>query len=140
MVRCYNCSKEINDRVTICPYCHMIQRNVTEHREARPTNIKQKAIVSRAVPAQVIQPRQIKPSEYRRTCARCGQVWYSLITREKVLKAQHKLQTCSTLCFMCYPLLFLQSQRNMEVQASELTRLHTCPNCGSMTYYEDQIA
>jgi len=91
--------------------------------------------------------------EYKRTCKNCGQVWHSLVSREKKLKRDKtsygiqkaggamqqlggSMQQCGT-CGMCGggsartgAQVYTQTSRNIDAASAELARLKRCPNCG----------
>jgi hypothetical protein len=86
--------------------------------------------------------------EYKRTCKNCGQVWHSLLSRERELgtkKTGYNLQTvggtmqaCGT-CGMCGGRQISQTSRNADAIDAELDRLKRCPNCSSRNYNEEVV-
>jgi DNA-directed RNA polymerase subunit RPC12/RpoP len=85
--------------------------------------------------------------EYKRTCKNCGQVWHSLVSRERQLrvnKAAYGMQTVGGYmqqlgtCGMCGRHT-AQTARNQDALGMELDRLQRCPNCGSKNYFEEIV-
>lgn len=75
--------------------------------------------------------------EYRRTCRACGNVWHSLVGRERAVAASG--------CFESYEMCTssgsksAQHSRNWDAESNELNRLRTCPSCGSSAYDEEVV-
>jgi uncharacterized Zn finger protein len=86
--------------------------------------------------------------EYRRTCRNCGTIWHSLVEREKAIESASTayrlgalggiMQSCGT-CGMCGEQSKTQNVRNLDAHQSELFRLRSCPNCGSINYYQELL-
>ncbi len=83
--------------------------------------------------------------EYQRQCLACGKVWHSLVSREEhIIKINElnsgmacgsALQACGT-CGMTGTNDQLSAQRNIDANTNELTRLRSCPQCGSANFNE----
>jgi len=80
------------------------------------------------------------PSQYIRTCKSCGQVWYSLVSRENKLtskKTSYKVEVCWRTCDVLDCGGRGKAQRNRDAVDSELTNLRRCPKCGSSNYNQE---
>ena len=74
--------------------------------------------------------------EYKRKCNECGKVWHSLASREKEIesaKGVAALNQASNAC-ACNSGAALQAQRNVNASQDSLSKLRSCPQCGSQNY------
>ena len=80
-----------------------------------------------------------KINEYRRKCNECGKVWHSLEAREKELERDTRIAAsnqCSN-AFTCRTGSALQAQKNVGSFKDSLSKLRSCPECGSHNYDEE---
>ncbi|MBI2084558.1 MAG: hypothetical protein HYT70_03030 [Candidatus Aenigmarchaeota archaeon] len=79
--------------------------------------------------------------EYKRKCRECKKVWHSLVSREKEIGGNVKLNACVQASTACGGNLgaATQSKRNVESQQELLDKLRKCPSCGSRNYAEEII-
>lgn len=78
--------------------------------------------------------------EYKRKCNACGKVWHSLASREAQLVSTANANNAQLVAGCCNPGTASQAMGTQTVIGSELTRLRTCPECGSASYTEELIS
>jgi DNA-directed RNA polymerase subunit M/transcription elongation factor TFIIS len=85
------------------------------------------------------------PQEYQRQCLACGKVWHSLASREKEIEKLNKTNNLEKLggslqavgsCGMCGTGKVQAAQLKMDGNNVELSRLRSCPQCGSANFNE----
>lgn len=87
-----------------------------------------------AMPAPVAQ-------EYRRTCAACGKVWHSLVSREAEIERTNRTTNWMRLGagLSGQSSTLLQANRNLDANESTLAQIRQCPNCLSSNYRQEII-
>jgi len=154
MTKCINCGKENPNNSNYCGACgnSLIPKELNEetqpilvNNQVRNVNAQKPIQTIQAPPPPPIPDTYKFPSysnsiyvdEIERTCSRCGQVWFSLASREKSLQSSASCNTCQSGCMACSDLwVSTAAEHNAQTDYNELSRLRRCPRCGSSSYRE----
>lgn len=106
-----------------------------------PNNQKYQVLLQKIQGEIDYKNRGIIVKEYKRTCNKCGKVWFSLIEREKELERKRKNYGCQSCTFAtCNWGAMTQSNRNQDATIDGLDRLRSCPECQSKDYTEEIVS
>jgi len=129
---CLKCGQDLLNKDLergICPKCNSDLKKMGLNPPIQPSG------ATPQTPKDMIQ-------EYKRTCAQCGKIWYSLVSREEEVKrllgeevVMEGAELCNC-CFWAWP----QRDRNYASLREQLNDLRRCPSCHSSNYTEEIIS